>query len=145
MLFYLNILQKISCSAGFVPTFSNWGSFSRLPFQMLLLWLILLYFAFYSLPLIFSLALITLFSLWLLKNISCLHHSKLQNHLLKGKLIMVNGEMFSTNQTIYINPRGEMGKTPLINGDMVKDQLNISFWTSWIFLPIFTQLFPYFM
>ena len=43
---------------------------------------------------------------------------------------MGNGEMVSTNQTIYINPHGEMGKTPFINGDMLKAQLKISFSTT---------------
>ena len=33
---------------------------------------------------------------------------------------MVNGEMVSTNQTIYINPHGEMELTLLINGDILK-------------------------
>ena len=46
---------------------------------------------------------------------------------------MGNGEMVSANQTININPHGEMVKTPLINGDMVKDQLNISLSTPWIY------------
>ena len=40
---------------------------------------------------------------------------------------MGNGEMFSMNQTIYLNPHGEMEKTPLVNVDMVKAQLKISF------------------
>ena len=35
--------------------------------------------------------------------------------------------MVSTNTTLGINPYGEMVKTPLINGDMVKAQVNISF------------------
>ena len=56
-----------------------------------------------------------------------LHHSELQNHLLKEQLGMRNGEMVSMNQTIYINPHFEMEKTPLINGEMVKSQLNILF------------------
>ena len=43
---------------------------------------------------------------------------------------MVNGEMFSKNQTIYLNTHDEMEKTPLINGDMLKSQLNISFSTT---------------
>ena len=47
-----------------------------------------------------------------------------------GKLRMVNGEMFSKNQTIYLNTHDEMEKTPLINGDMLKSQLNISFSTT---------------
>ena len=50
--------------------------------------------------------------------------------------------MVSTNTTIYFNPRGEIVKTPLINGDMVKTQVNISFSTKLIYSPIFTQLFP---
>ena len=51
-------------------------------------------------------------------------------------------EIASTNTTIYFNPRGEMVKTPLINGDMVKTQVNISFSTKLIYSPIFTQLLP---
>ena len=49
--------------------------------------------------------------------------------MLKEKLRMGNGEMVSTNQTIYLNTHGEMEKTLLINGDMVKPQVNISFST----------------
>ena len=37
--------------------------------------------------------------------------------------------MVSTISTIDFNPRGEMVKTPLINGDMVKTQVDISFST----------------
>ena len=33
---------------------------------------------------------------------------------------MGGGEIISTNQTIYLNPRGEILKIPLINGDMLK-------------------------
>ena len=43
---------------------------------------------------------------------------------------MGDGEMVSTNQTIYFNPNDEMVKRPLINGDMVKAQLNISLLTT---------------
>ena len=49
---------------------------------------------------------------------------------------MGNGEMVSANQTININPHGEMVKTPLINGDMVKTQENISFSTKIIYSPV---------
>ena len=37
--------------------------------------------------------------------------------------------MVSTNPTIDLNPNGEMVKTPLIYGDMVKAQVNILFLT----------------
>ena len=43
---------------------------------------------------------------------------------------MGNGEMVSMNQIIYFNPQVEMEKTSLINGDMVKAQLNMSFSTT---------------
>ena len=43
---------------------------------------------------------------------------------------MGNREMVSMNKNIYLNPHGEMGKTPLINGDMVKAKLNIAFLTT---------------
>ena len=42
---------------------------------------------------------------------------------------MGDGEMVSMNTTIDINTHGEMLKTLLINGDMVKPQVNISFST----------------
>ena len=97
--------------------------FSKLPLQLLLLLPILLYFYLYPLLLLSSFDLITLFSLCLLPQFSFLYHSELQNHLLKENLIMGNGEMVSRNQTIYLNPHGEMkkktidkwwyGKTPM--------------------------------
>ena len=40
--------------------------------------------------------------------------------MIKKKLRIVNGGMISMNQKIYLNTNGEMVKTPLINGDMVK-------------------------
>ena len=52
------------------------------------------------------------------------------------------GEMVSMNPTIDINPHGEIVKASLINGDMVKAQVNISLSTKLIYSPVFTQLFP---
>ena len=52
------------------------------------------------------------------------------------QLRMGNGEIVSMNPIIYFNPHGEIGKTSLINWDMVKAQLDISFSTTWIYSPV---------
>ena len=97
-----------SCGHLYVPLvlylpFLMGVRFSKLSLKLLLLWQILLYFALYPLLLLYPFDLITLFSLWLLPQIYCLHHSELKNHPLKEELIMGNGEIVSKNQTIYLN------------------------------------------
>ena len=70
------------------------------------------------------------FSAWLLIQLTCSHRKELLNHPIREKLRMGNGEMVSMNSKIYFNPHGEIGKTPLLNCDMVKAQLDISFSTT---------------
>ena len=124
------------------PPFTMGGIFSKLPLQLLLLLRILIYFDLYPLILILPFALRTPFYLRLLPQFPFSHHRELQNHLLKEKSIMRNGEMVSVNQTMYLNPHGEMEKTPFINDDIFKSQLNSSLSTTRIYSPIFNQLFP---
>ena len=92
------------------PSFPMGYSFLKLPLQLIMLWTTLLYFALYPLLIPFPFALRTLFYLWLLPQFSCYCHRELWKHLLKEKLRMGNSEMVSMNQTIYLNPHGEMKK-----------------------------------
>ena len=56
---------------------------------------------------------------------------------------MGNGEMVSTNSTTDLNYHRKMVKKTLINGDMVKSQVNISFpkkKSTHLFLPDYSQI-----
>ena len=86
MSLYLKILKTFACSTGFVPTFFNGRLVFKTAFEYASVVTDYYLRCFISTSITFLPCLEKHFSLYLMPQSSCLHHSELQNHLIKGKI-----------------------------------------------------------